>query len=77
MRLNSLHLQNFRQHLDTRIDFDSGRYAFCKIVGRPGEGQLRRHIGPTVPRADNRTRATRGARPRSLRAAPRAGARRS
>jgi hypothetical protein len=33
-----------------RIDFDSGRYAFCKIVGRPGEGQLRRHIGPTVPR---------------------------
>jgi hypothetical protein len=34
-----------------RIDFDTGRYAFCKIVGRPGEAQLQRRIGPTVPRA--------------------------
>jgi hypothetical protein len=34
-----------------RIDFDTGRYAYCKIVGRPGEAQLRRRIGPTVPRA--------------------------
>jgi hypothetical protein len=34
-----------------RIDFDSGRYALCKIAGRPGEAQLERHFGPTVPRA--------------------------
>jgi hypothetical protein len=34
-----------------RIDFDTGRYAYCKVVGRPGEAQLRRRIGPTVPRA--------------------------
>jgi hypothetical protein len=34
-----------------RVDFDSGRYAMCKISGRPGEGLLRRRIGPTVPRA--------------------------
>jgi type II secretory pathway pseudopilin PulG len=32
-----------------RIDFDSGRYAFCKIAGRPAEGQLRRRLGVTVP----------------------------
>jgi len=32
-----------------RIDFDTGRYAFCKIAGRPGEGQLRRHLTVTVP----------------------------
>jgi hypothetical protein len=32
-----------------RIDFDTGRYAFCKIAGRPGEGQLKRHLGVTVP----------------------------
>jgi hypothetical protein len=32
-----------------RIDFDTGRYAFCKIAGRPAEGQLRRHLGVTVP----------------------------
>jgi hypothetical protein len=32
-----------------RIDFDTGRYAFCKIAGRPGEGQLKRRIGVTVP----------------------------
>jgi hypothetical protein len=32
-----------------RIDFDTGRYAFCKIVGRPGEGQIRRRLGVTVP----------------------------
>jgi hypothetical protein len=34
-----------------RVDFDTGRYALCKISGRPGEGLLRRRIGPTVPRA--------------------------
>jgi hypothetical protein len=32
-----------------RIDFDSGRYAFCKIAGRPAEGQLKRRLGVTVP----------------------------
>lgn len=34
-----------------RIDFDTGRYALCKIAGRPAEGQLKRDPGPTVPRA--------------------------
>lgn len=34
-----------------RIDFDTGRYALCKISGRPGEGLLTRRIGPTVPAA--------------------------
>jgi hypothetical protein len=33
-----------------RIDFDTGRYAFCKIAGRPGEGLLTRRIPVTVPR---------------------------
>ena len=33
-----------------RVDFGTGRYALCKISGRPGEGLLRRRIGPTVPR---------------------------
>jgi hypothetical protein len=33
-----------------RIDFDTGRYAFCKIAGRPAEGQLKRRLGVTVPR---------------------------
>ncbi len=32
-----------------RVDFDTGRYAFCKISGRPGEGQLKRNQGVTVP----------------------------
>jgi hypothetical protein len=32
-----------------RIDFDTGRYAFCKIAGRPAEGQLKRRLGVTVP----------------------------
>jgi hypothetical protein len=30
-----------------RIDFDSGRYAFCKISGRPGEGSIGQ--APVVP----------------------------
>ena len=34
-----------------RIDFDTGRYAFCKIAGRPGEGSFKRRIGVTVPTA--------------------------
>lgn len=33
-----------------RIDFADSSYAFCKVVGRPGEAQLRRRFGPTVPR---------------------------
>jgi hypothetical protein len=33
-----------------RIDFDSGRYAFCKIAGRPGEGSLKARQAVTVPR---------------------------
>ena len=33
------------------IDFRSGRYAFCKISGVPGEGALRRRRLVTVPRA--------------------------
>jgi hypothetical protein len=32
-----------------RIDFDTGRYALCRIAGRPAEGQLKRRLGPTVP----------------------------
>ncbi len=32
-----------------RINFDTGRYAFCRIAGRPAEGQLKRRLGPTVP----------------------------
>jgi hypothetical protein len=33
------------------VDFHSGRYSFCKISGRPGEGALRRAIDVAVPRA--------------------------
>jgi hypothetical protein len=33
-----------------RIDFGSGRYAFCKVAGRPGEGSLRANQPVTVPR---------------------------
>jgi hypothetical protein len=33
-----------------RIDFADSSYAFCKVVGRPGEAQLRRRFGPTIPR---------------------------
>ncbi|MGH2764211.1 MAG: hypothetical protein ACRDL4_17215 [Thermoleophilaceae bacterium] len=35
-----------------RVDFDTGRYAFCKISGRPGEGAISRRAGfPPVPAA--------------------------
>jgi len=34
-----------------RVDFVSGRYAFCKISGRPGEGSLTREQLVTVPEA--------------------------
>jgi hypothetical protein len=30
-----------------RIDFDTGRYAFCKVAGRPGEGSIGQ--APLVP----------------------------
>ena len=36
MRLNSLHLCNFRQHLDTRIEFDTG---ITGIIGPNGSGK--------------------------------------
>lgn len=34
-----------------RIDFESGRYAFCKIGGRPGEGATATQAIAPVPRA--------------------------
>jgi hypothetical protein len=34
-----------------RIDFDTGRYAFCKVTGRPGEGSIGTHPVVAVPRA--------------------------
>lgn len=33
-----------------RIDFETGRYGYCKIVGRPGEGSLSARV-VAVPRA--------------------------
>lgn len=33
------------------VDFDTGRYAFCKVSGRPGEGSLQREILVPVPAA--------------------------
>jgi hypothetical protein len=33
-----------------RIDFADSSYAFCKVVGRPGEAQLTRRFGPTIPK---------------------------
>jgi hypothetical protein len=33
------------------LHFGSGRYAFCKITGRPGEGGLTRELPVRVPRA--------------------------
>jgi hypothetical protein len=33
------------------VHFDTGRYAFCKVSGRPGEGSLGREIPVTVPAA--------------------------
>jgi hypothetical protein len=32
-----------------RIDFPSGKYTFCKISGRPGEGSLTREVRVQVP----------------------------
>jgi hypothetical protein len=31
------------------VHFDTGRYAFCKVSGRPGEGSIARHIPVPVP----------------------------
>jgi hypothetical protein len=33
------------------VHFDSGRYAFCKVSGRPGEGSIGREIAAPVPEA--------------------------
>jgi hypothetical protein len=33
------------------VNFDTGRYAFCKVSGRPGEGSLQREILVPVPPA--------------------------
>jgi hypothetical protein len=33
------------------VHFDTGRFAFCKVSGRPGEGSLDRDIPVTVPEA--------------------------
>jgi hypothetical protein len=33
------------------VDFPSGRFTYCKVSGKPGEGSLRRHFPVSVPRA--------------------------
>jgi hypothetical protein len=33
------------------VDFRTGRFAYCKVSGRPGEGSLTRRLSVTVPRA--------------------------
>jgi len=33
------------------VDFPSGRFTYCKVSGRPGEGSLRRELLVTVPQA--------------------------
>jgi hypothetical protein len=33
------------------VHFDTGRYAFCKVSGRPGEGSIGREIAAPVPQA--------------------------
>jgi hypothetical protein len=35
----------------TRIDFRTGRYAFCKVRGRPGELAVRVRPRVAIPRA--------------------------
>ena len=34
-----------------RVDYGTGRYAWCKVSGRAGEGSFRRLTGVKVPRA--------------------------
>ena len=69
MRLNSVVLQNFRQHLDTRIDFDTG---LTGIIGPNGSGKST--ILEAIAWALYGTPAARGNRQtiRSLRAPARA-----
>lgn len=69
MRLNSLHLCNFRQHLDTRIDFDTG---ITSIIGPNGSGKST--VLEAIAWALYGMPAARGTREsiRSYRAAPRA-----
>ncbi|HEY4217469.1 MAG TPA: SMC family ATPase [Gemmatimonadaceae bacterium] len=69
MRLNSLHLCNFRQHIDTRIDFDSG---ITGIIGPNGSGKST--LLEAIAWALYGNPAARGTRDsiRSYRAAPRA-----
>jgi hypothetical protein len=33
------------------VDFESGRFSYCKISGRPGEGSLTREFPVRVPKA--------------------------
>jgi exonuclease SbcC len=72
MRLNSLHLCNFRQHLDTRIEFGSG---ITGIIGPNGSGKST--ILEAIAWALYGMPAARGTRDsiRSFRAAPRAAVR--
>jgi exonuclease SbcC len=72
MRLNRLRLSNFRQHIDTRIDFDAG---ITGIIGPNGSGKST--ILEAIAWALYGTVAARGTREsiRSYRAAPRASVR--
>ena len=69
MRLNSLHLCNFRQHIDTRIDFETG---LTGIIGPNGSGKST--ILEAIAWALYGMPAARGTREsiRSYRAGPRA-----
>src|SRR6185437_7766850 len=69
MRINRLHLCNFRQHIDTRIDFDAG---ITGIIGPNGSGKST--ILEAIAWALYGNPAARGTRDsiRSYRAAPRA-----
>jgi len=69
MRLNSLHLCNFRQHIDTRIEFDAG---ITGIIGPNGSGKST--LLEAIAWALYGNPAARGTRDsiRSYRAAPRA-----
>jgi exonuclease SbcC len=69
MRLNRLHLCNFRQHVDTRIEFDTG---ITGIIGPNGSGKST--ILEAIAWALYGNPAARGTRDsiRSYRAAPRA-----
>lgn len=72
MRLNSVHLQNFRQHLDTRVEFTGG---LTGIIGPNGSGKST--ILEAIAWALYGMPAARGTRDsiRSIRAGARAGVR--